>query len=93
MNWQSVREAYPDQWLVIEALEAHTLANLQRQIVRISVVEQCVDGASAFARYRVLHRQFPEREFFYVHTSRQDLDIREVQWLGVRRSHEAYTER
>ena len=27
MNWPQVRKAYPDQWLVIEALEAHTEDN------------------------------------------------------------------
>jgi|GEM_PF-5955366 len=27
----------------------------------------------------------PEREFHYVHTSREQLDIRDHQWLGIRR--------
>ncbi len=25
MNWPQVRQAYPEQWLVIEALEAHSV--------------------------------------------------------------------
>jgi hypothetical protein len=25
MRWPEMREAYPDQWLVIEALEAHSV--------------------------------------------------------------------
>lgn len=90
MNWQSVREAYPDQWLIIEALEARTSANHQRQIERISVVEQCADGTQALARYRNLHSQYPDREFYYVHTRRLELEIQEVQWLGIRKPYEAY---
>jgi hypothetical protein len=37
--------------------------------------------------YRRLHQQYPSREFYFVHTSREELDIREQQWLGIRRSH------
>jgi hypothetical protein len=91
MNWQSVRDAYPDQWLIIEALSAYTTLEHVRVIERMSVIEQCADGAAAFARYRTLHQQIPEREFYFVHTSRTELDIQEVQWLGVRRSHAAYS--
>ncbi len=93
MNWQSVRDAYPDQWLIIEAAEARTTADHRREIEQISVIEQCADGIEALARYRKLHGQFPEREFYYVNTSRLELDIQEVQWLGIRRSHAAYSER
>jgi hypothetical protein len=32
-----------------------------------------------------LHQQYPEREFYFVHTDREDLDIRERHWLGIRR--------
>jgi hypothetical protein len=91
MNWQSVRGTYLDQWLIIEALSAYTALNHTRVIERISVIEQCADGTAAFTRYRILHQQIPEREFYFVHTSRTELDIPEVQWLGVRRLHEAYS--
>ncbi len=40
-------------------------------------------------RYRALHLAYPEREFYYVHTSRELLALRERQWLDVRRSDEA----
>jgi len=52
MDWQSVREAYPDQVLIIEALSAYTTEEHVRVIERMSVIEQCADGAAAFARYR-----------------------------------------
>jgi hypothetical protein len=91
MNWQSVREAYPDQWLIIEALSAYTAPDHTRVIERMSVIEQCADGDTAFARYRALHQQVPEREFYFVHTSRTELDIHEDQGLGSRRLHATYS--
>jgi hypothetical protein len=44
MIWAQVRSAYPDQWLVIEALEAHT-DGVQHLLDRISVIETCTDAA------------------------------------------------
>ena len=80
-----MRVAYPDQWLIIEALSAYTTLKHVRVIERLSVIEQCINGAAAFTHYRALHQQVPEREFYFVHTSRTELKIQEVQWLGVRR--------
>lgn len=85
MLWSDIRKIYPNQWLVIEALEAHTTPNNQRELDKIAVIEICDDGSTAMIRYRDLHSQFPVREFYFVHTSRQDLDIRERQWVGIRR--------
>jgi len=93
MKWNEIRNTYPQQWLIIEALEAHTTPGQQRRLDRISVIERCSSGKAAFERYRQLHQQYPNREFYYIHTSRQELDIREVQWLGVRRKHAAGIER
>ena len=91
MKWSQVRTAYPDQWLVIEALEAHS-QNSQRIPDRVAVVETCSDGANAFQCYRRLHQEFPFRELYYVHTSRETLDIRERHWVGIRSDHAAYAQ-
>jgi hypothetical protein len=40
-----------------------------------------------------LHQQFPAREFYFVHTRREALEIRERHWAGVRRSHAVNAER
>lgn len=92
MNWSKVREAYPEQWLIIEALAAHTQDN-QRLLDSIAVMETCVDGAAAMQSYQRLHRDYPSREFYFVHTGREELDIRERRWIGVRRADPAYAER
>ena len=91
MKWSDVRLAYPEQWLVVEALAAHTTADSYRVPDNLAVLESCIDGHAAMQRYRALHLVYPEREFYYVHTSRETLRLRERQWLGVRGSDEAVT--
>jgi hypothetical protein len=83
MRWTEVRAAHPDQWLVIEALEAHS-ANDQRVVDRIAVIDVCTDGQATMKRYGELRREHPHREFCFVHTSRVELEIEERLWLGVR---------
>lgn len=84
MLWSQVREAYPDQWLVVEALEAHTTDDSRRHIDRMAVLESCSDGRSAMQVYRCLHKEFPHRELYFVHTGREELEIEERRWLGIR---------
>ena len=86
MQWIEVRKAYPNQWLIIEALQAHTTPDNHRHLNKIAIIERCIDGNTALQSYRCLHQQHPIREFYFVHTSREELDIREQQWLGIRRS-------
>jgi hypothetical protein len=38
---------------------------------------------------RQLYRSYPSREFYFVHTSREKLEIKERRWLGIRGEHEA----
>ena len=93
MIWSEIRQAYPSQWLIIEALDAHTTPDKRRELDRLAVIETRSDGSEAMKRYRELHRQYPFREFYYVHTDREKLEIYERQWLGVRTGHEAVTQR
>jgi len=87
MKWSDVRKNYPDQWLIIEALEAHTSKDLLRKVDDLAVIESCADGNQAISRYRDIHKKYPLREFYFVHTSKKVLDIQERQWHGIRRSH------
>ena len=87
MQWADIRESYPEQWLIIEALEAHTTPDHLRQLDNIAVIDKCLDGTEAFTRYRHLHQLYPAREFYFVHTGREALDIHEQQWLGIRRNY------
>jgi hypothetical protein len=49
-------------------------------------------GNAAMENYRRLHQQYPTREFYFVHTNREELDIRERRWLGIRRNNAVITE-
>jgi len=68
-----------------EALEAHIDPDNLRHVDRLAVVEKCEDGSMAMKRYRELHRKYPQREFYFVHTDRPELDIHERRWVGIRR--------
>ncbi len=87
MQWAEIRKYFPNEWLVIEALRAHTTADTRRHLDKITVVDRCTDGMAAFTSYRNLHSEFPTREFFYVNTYREELEIYERRWLGIRRGH------
>lgn len=93
MDWSQICKTYPNQWLIIEALKAHTTPDSQRVLDRLAVIETCPDGHTAMQRYRLLHQEFPQREFYFVHTSRSKLDIRERQWHGIRRNNAVIVER
>ena len=85
MNWQQSRLHYPHQWLLIEALQAHTEAD-QRLIDNLAVIGVYPDSASALHDYARLHHAAPNRELYVAHTDRPTLDITERCWLGIRQS-------
>lgn len=92
MQWQDIRLNYPNQWLIVEALSAHTEKNAQRYLEQLAVIEPCANAKTAMQQYRTLHGLYPEREFYFVHTSREQLNIIERQWLGIRKNHAIITE-
>jgi len=81
MDWQVIREHYPQQWLLLEAIKAHSTAN-KRVLEQLAVVGAFPDSVSAMRGYTELHREDPERELYVFHTSRDELDVTERQWLG-----------
>jgi hypothetical protein len=83
MNWQEIRAHYPQQWLLLEAIKAHTEAS-KRFLDQLAVVSTFPDSVAAMKSYAQLHREAPERELYVFHTSRKTLEILERQWLGIR---------
>ncbi len=83
MLWSEICSIYPDQWLVVEALEAHTTPDHYRILDKLSVIEICSDGSSAIRSYRKLHKKHSNREFYFVHTSNNELRIQEREWVGI----------
>jgi hypothetical protein len=84
MTWDEIRIHYPNQWIVAEATLAYTNEAGERIVRDLLIAEICENGSSAFQAYRKHHSSNPEREFFYLHTSRKELGIIEERWLGIR---------
>lgn len=83
MKWEEIRKHYPHQWLLVEAIKAHSESG-KRILEHISVVGSFPDSVTAMKGYTQLHRKAPERELYIFHTDREQLDITERRWLGIR---------
>lgn len=83
MTWQEIRAQYPSQWLLVEALTAHTKDD-KRILDQLSVIDTYPDSAAAMQAYTQYHHNGPERELYVFHTSRETLEVLERQWLGIR---------
>jgi hypothetical protein len=83
MTWQEIRTQYPNTWLLLEAIKAHS-ENDYRILDELSVISRFDDSASALDAYAQLHEIAPQRELLVLHTSQEKLEIKERFWLGIR---------
>jgi hypothetical protein len=83
MTWTDIRRHYPHQWLLVEAVLAHSKAG-KRHLDQLAVVDAFSDGETAFRAYLRFHRDAPAREFYVVHSDREELEIIERASLGLR---------
>jgi len=83
MKWQEIRQRYPQAWLLLEAIEAHTEGD-KRILESLSVIGSFGDSQEAMKAYAKLHQDEPQRELFVFHTDREQLDVTIRRWLGIR---------
>ncbi len=83
MQWQEIRTHYPQQWLLVEAIKAHSETN-KRVLDQLAVISTYPDSIMAMKGYTQLHREAPQRELYVFHTGREKLEIIERSWLGIR---------
>jgi hypothetical protein len=83
MKWEEIRARYPHEWLLVEAIEAHS-ENGKRILDKLVVIDVFPNSQEAMRGYAQLHRQGPTRELFVLHTDRESLDIEERRRLGLR---------
>jgi hypothetical protein len=83
MTWEQIRAKFPHQWLLVEAIEAHTEGN-RRVLEDLAVLRPFPSSEAAMKGYGHLHHQEPQRELYVVHTDRVELEIEERRWLGIR---------
>ncbi len=84
MKWNEIRNQYPHQWLLLEAMEARTQAN-QRIVEQFSVINAYPDSDQAMESYSQLHQTSPNRELYVLHTDKENVEILERRWLGIRK--------
>lgn len=83
MKWNSLREHYPEQWVLFEALEAYSHDG-KRIVENLSFIDAFDSSTEAFQLYDELNQKEPERELYISHTSKKNLSFYERKWLGVR---------
>ncbi|MBS1249796.1 MAG: hypothetical protein MAG431_01380 [Chloroflexi bacterium] len=83
MKWKEIREMFPEQWLLLEATEAHSKSG-KRIVEEFGIIDAFPDSISAMKKYGKLHQENPWNEYYVLHTDREDPDIHERFWLGIR---------
>jgi hypothetical protein len=84
MNWIDVRKFYPNKWVVLEGLKTRKQGD-QKYYDNISVMESFDDGNLALKACNSFHKEYPKRDFHFIHTTHEKLEIPLKQWLGIRR--------
>lgn len=84
MKWQEIRNQYPNQWVLIEALKANS-QNSKREIQDMAVISEYNDSINAWRGYKALHLSNPSRELYIFHTSNEQIEVTEENFTGIRR--------
>ncbi|CAM4405632.1 MAG: hypothetical protein E7L01_22515 [Paenibacillus macerans] len=74
MNWATVRNKFPDQWVLLEAIEVHSTDG-KRIVDRVSVINTYDEGKKALQEYKLIHKKEPNRELYVAHTSKTKKNI------------------
>ena len=84
MKWEAAVRAYPNKWLLFEAIEAFS-KNGKRIVEDLSVINSFDDSREALREYSTIHKKDKSREMYVYHTQNKKLDIEERSWIGVRK--------
>ena len=83
MKWSEVRKHYPDKVVLVEAIRAYSREN-KRYIEDMTVVSCYDDTKKAWEKYKSLRSDSPTREFYIFHTSKEQIEVVEQTFTGVR---------
>ncbi len=76
MTWLEIRQQYPHRWLIVEALDAST-EHGKRLIHQMQVIQSFENiWKPAWECFKALCSDNPVREYYMLHTDRENLDIR-----------------
>ncbi|MBO0994865.1 hypothetical protein [Bacillus sp. SD088] len=82
MRWLEVQKRFPNEWVVLEVMKAHSKEG-KRYIEEIVVIDRFEKSSEAMRRYDELRKEKPYREYCFFHTSRPNLVARE-RYAGIR---------
>ena len=85
MKWIDICQAFPEQWVLIEAVQAYTNEKSERILEEVTPLNKFSNSPDAMRAYKELHREDPARELYVLHTNRKNPNIIEKKWVGVRR--------
>ena len=80
MKWEDVWQAFPEQWILIEAVQAYTNEKSERILEEVTPL----NSPDAMKSYQELHRKDLKCELYVLHTNRKEPNIIEKRWVGVR---------
>ena len=83
MRWDEVRTSFPTQWVVAEALKAHSEEH-RRVVEELSILAAFPRSADAMRRQLEIHRAEPSREVLIAFTGWEKLEIEEILMAGIR---------
>jgi hypothetical protein len=63
VKWEQVREQYPEQWVLDEAISAYSKCSI-RYFNELSVISNFPDSTQAWKEYKKLHLAEPTREYY-----------------------------
>jgi hypothetical protein len=82
-TWDQVRDLYPNAWVLVQAMSSHS-DGTQRVLDAMNVLDVFDDSEPALRHYLKLHKEDQRKEMYVVHTKKENLEIRELKWAGIR---------
>ncbi len=84
MTWKEIRQKFPHQWLLVEAIKIKAQTENEMRIWEdIAILNTFSDSVAAMRSYGKIHREEPKRELFVFHTDRENLDIHVRRWAAT----------
>lgn len=84
MKWEDVCHAFPNQWVLIEVVQAYTNDENERMLEEVTPLNKFPTSTEAMVAYQQIHQENPQKELYVLHTNRKEPNIIEKKWLGVR---------
>lgn len=83
MDWDLVREQFPDKLVLVEALSATSKDSI-RTVKEMAIISSFDDNMAAWNAYKRIHKENPEKEIYVFHTSKASPEVVEKFFIGVR---------